>query len=98
VSISNLVVSNNLVVSGIPVQVVRKNIQNLHLSVCPPDGHIRVAVPSHMTDDNVRLAVISRLSWIRKQQANFEAQPRQSECEMVRVKAITCSVSAIAWR
>jgi len=83
VSISNLVISNNLVVSGIPVQVVRKNIQNLHLSVCPPDGHVRVAVPSHMTDDNVRLAVISRLSWIRKQQANFEAQPRQSECEMV---------------
>lgn len=36
-----------------------------------------------MTDDSVRLAVISRLSWIKKQQASFQAQPRQSEREMV---------------
>ncbi|MBD2068909.1 M48 family metallopeptidase [Leptolyngbya sp. FACHB-671] len=72
-----------MVVSGIPVQIIRKDIKNLHLSVCPPDGHVRVAVPTHMTDDNVRLAVVSRLSWIRKQQASFQAQPRQSEREMV---------------
>lgn len=72
-----------MVVSGIAVQVVRKPIKNLHLSVCPPDGRVRVAVPLHMTDDNVRLVVISRLSWIKKQQASFQAQPRQSEREMV---------------
>lgn len=42
-----------------------------------------MAAPLHMTDDNVRLAVISRLSWIKKQQASFQAQPRQSEREMV---------------
>lgn len=82
-SISNLVIDSSLVVSGIPVQVARKDIKNLHLSVCPPDGHVRVAVPMHMTDDNVRLAVISRLSWIKKQQVSFQAQPRQSEREMV---------------
>ena len=70
-------------VSGIPVQVMRKSIKNLHLSVCPPDGHVRLAVPLHMTDDNVRLAVVTRLSWIKKQQANFQAQPRQSEREIV---------------
>ena len=72
-----------MIVSGIPVQVVRKPIKNLHLSVYPPDGHVRVAVPLHMTDDNIRLAVISRLSWIKKHQARFQAQPRQSEREMV---------------
>ena len=82
-SISDFVIDTTLVVSGIPVQVVRKPIKNLHLSVCPPDGHVRLAVPLHMTDDNVRLAVITRLSWIKKQQANFQAQPRQSEREMV---------------
>jgi len=83
VSISDFVIDTTLVVSGIPVQVVRKAIKNLHLSVCPPDGHVRLAVPLHMTDDNVRLAVITRLSWIKKQQANFQAQPRQSEREIV---------------
>jgi predicted metal-dependent hydrolase len=86
-SISNLVIDANvhasLVVSGIPIQVVRKPIKNLHLSVCPPDGHVRLAVPLAMTDDNLRLAVITRLSWIKKQQANFQAQPRQSQREMV---------------
>lgn len=72
-----------MVVSGIPVQVLRKPIKNLHLSVCPPNGHVRLAVPLHMTDDNVRLAVITRLRWIKQQQASFQSQPRQSECEMV---------------
>ena len=72
-----------MIVSSIAVQVVRKPIKNLHLSVYPPDGHVRVAVPLHMTDDNIRLAVISRLNWIKKHQARFQAQPRQSEREMV---------------
>lgn len=82
-SISNLVKKQSMNVGGIPVQVVRKPIKNLHLSVCPPEGHVRVAVPLHVTDDNVRLAVISRLKWIKQQQTSFKAQPRQSAREMV---------------
>jgi len=68
-----------MTVSGIDVQVVRKNIKNLHLGVYPPNGHVRVAVPEHVTDDNVRLAIISRLSWIKKRQQGFKDQARQSE-------------------
>ena len=55
----------------------------MHLAVYPPDGRVRVAAPSHMSDDNIRLAVISKLSWIRKQQVAFKAQPRQSQREYV---------------
>ena len=65
------------------MQVVRKDIKNLHLGVYPPDGKVRVAVPKHITDENVRLAVVSKLAWIKKQQAKFAAQPRQSRREMV---------------
>ncbi|MFT6914780.1 MAG: putative metal-dependent hydrolase [Motiliproteus sp.] len=68
-----------ITVSGIDVQIVRKGIKNLHLGVYPPHGHVRVAVPEHITDDNIRLAVVSKLSWIKKQQQAFEDQPRQSE-------------------
>lgn len=75
--------SNTITVAGIPVRVVRKAIQNLHLGVYPPDGRVRVAVPLNTTDDNARLAVASRLSWIRKQQRSFQAQARQSEREML---------------
>ena len=74
---------STLTVSGISVQVVRKDIKNLHLAAYPPDGHVRVAVPEHVTDDNVRLAVISKLSWIKKQQQAFQDQPRQSERQYV---------------
>lgn len=73
----------NLTVSGIEVQVVRKDIKNVHLAVYPPNGRVRVAVPLHVTDDNVRLAVINKLGWIKKQQAVFLAQSRQSQREMV---------------
>jgi predicted metal-dependent hydrolase len=72
-----------LTVDGIKVQVVRKDIKNLHLAVYPPDGHVRVAVPNHVTDDNVRLAVVSKLSWIKKQQQDFKDQPRQSARQFI---------------
>ena len=70
-------------VSGVSVEIVRKDIKNLHLGVYPPNGRVRVAVPLRVSDDAVRLAVIGKLAWIKKQQAKFEAQPRQSEREMV---------------
>ncbi|MBA3704093.1 MAG: M48 family metallopeptidase [Rubrobacteraceae bacterium] len=70
-------------VSGIRVEVVRKPIKNLHLSVHPPDGHVRVSAPSHMDDEAVRLAVVSKLSWIRRHQKTFADQPRQSQREMI---------------
>jgi len=76
-------VKEMLTINGIDVQIVRKNIKNLHLAVYPPDGHVRVAVPEHVTDDNVRLAVVSKLSWIKKQQQDFKDQPRQSERKYV---------------
>lgn len=76
-------ITGTLTVSGIQVQVVRKAIKNVHLAVYPPNGRVRIAVPLHITDDNIRLAVISKLSWIKKQQAAFRAQERQSQREMV---------------
>lgn len=70
-------------VSGIPVEVVRKDIKNLHVGVYPPNGRVRVAAPLRMNDESVRLAVISRLGWIRKQQAGYERQERQSDREFI---------------
>jgi predicted metal-dependent hydrolase len=72
-----------LEVRGISVEVVRKDIKNLHLGVYPPRGRVRVAVPLHLDDEAVRLAVISRLAWIRRKQDGFAQQDRQSQREMV---------------
>ena len=72
-----------ITVSGLRVQVFRKGIKNLHLGVYPPHGRVRVAAPLRVSDDAVRLAVIGKLGWIKRQRAKFEAQPRQSAREMV---------------
>ena len=74
---------HKITVSGVPVEIVRKNIKNLHLGVYPPAGRVRVAAPLRVSNEAVRLAVVGKLGWIRRQQAKFELQPRQSAREMV---------------
>jgi len=75
--------SNHITVSGITVEVVRKAIKNLHLGVYPPNGRVRVAAPTAMSDEAIRLAVIGKLGWIRKRQTGFANQERQSPREYV---------------
>ncbi len=75
--------TSEITVSGVRVSIVRKAIKNLHLAVYPPHGRVRVAAPLAVSDEAVRLAVIGKLGWIKRQQARFESQPRQSEREMV---------------
>jgi predicted metal-dependent hydrolase len=70
-------------VNGFVVDVVRKDIKNLHLAVYPPNGRVRVAAPLRVNDDVVRLFTISKLTWIKHQQAKFEGQVRQSAREFV---------------
>jgi predicted metal-dependent hydrolase len=70
-------------VSGINVDVIRKDIKNLHIGVYPPNGRVRVAAPLIMDQGAIRLAVIQKLGWIKRQQEKFAAQPRQSQREMV---------------
>lgn len=72
-----------LTIRGLKVDVVRKDIKNLHLGVYPPNGRVRVAAPLHVSDDAVRLAVISKLAWIRRQREKFAHQHRQTEREAV---------------
>lgn len=73
-----------MVVGGISVDVLRKDIKNLHLGVYPPNGRVRVAAPLALTEDAIRLAVVDKLGWIKRQRASFASQPRQSAREMVR--------------
>lgn len=74
---------HQITVNGMIVDVVRKNIKNLHLGIYPPAGRIRVAAPLRVNDEAVRLFTLSRLAWIKRQQAKFAAQERQSAREYV---------------
>lgn len=70
-------------VSDLVIDVDRKDIKNIHLGVYPPDGRVRIAAPLRVNDEAVRLFAISKISWIKKHQANFKAQERQSKREFV---------------
>ena len=74
---------NTLHIGALTLQLHRKAIKHLHISVLPPDGKLRVAAPEHMTDTAIRMAVVLRIPWIRKQQNEFSKQARQSEREML---------------
>jgi predicted metal-dependent hydrolase len=61
----------------IAVDVVRKNIRNIHLSVHPPTGRVRIAAPERMSLDTVRVFAIAKLPWIKKQQRKLLEQERE---------------------
>ena len=66
---------STITVSDIKIHIIRKAIKNLHLSVNPPDGDVRMSVPLHISDENVRLAIVTRLGWIKQHRKNFQEQP-----------------------
>lgn len=65
------------------VDIERKKIKNMHLSVYPPEGRVHLSVPEHMTDWDISTFLFSKLCWIRKQFKEIETQPRQTEREFV---------------
>lgn len=70
-------------ISGIKIEVQKKNIKNLHLAVVPPDGMVRVSAPMHLSDESIAMFVRTKLGWIKKQQEKFAEQPRQTKREYV---------------
>ena len=67
-----------MTIRGIEVLVLRKKIKNLHLNVLPPNGAVRVSAPLNMNDDAIHTFLATRISWIKKQQAKFKGQERQT--------------------
>jgi predicted metal-dependent hydrolase len=70
-------------VRGINIDVVYKDIKNLHVGVYPPVGRVRVAAPHRLDEEHIRLAVIQRLPWIKRQRKQLQDATRQSPREMV---------------
>jgi predicted metal-dependent hydrolase len=65
----------------IAADVVKKDIKNIHLSVYPPAGRVRISAPLRMDLDTIRVFAISKLAWIRQQQRKMLAQERESARE-----------------
>jgi predicted metal-dependent hydrolase len=67
----------------IQVDVVLKDIKNVHLSVYPPTGKVRISAPSRMKLDTIRLYAISKLGWIKQQQRKLREQDREPPREFL---------------
>jgi predicted metal-dependent hydrolase len=67
----------------IAVDVVLKDIKNVHLSVHPPTGRVRISAPKRMRLDTIRVFAISKLAWIRQQQTKLRTQERETPREYV---------------
>lgn len=75
--------TGKIMMSDLEVQTVRKNIKNIHIGVYPPNGRVRVAAPLRTKDETIRLIVLSKIPWIRKQQDKFVRQEREAPREYV---------------
>ena len=68
-------------IGDISVDVEFKDIKNIHMSVYPPIGRVRIAAPAHMNIDTIRLYAIAKLDWIKKQQKKLQSQERETPRE-----------------
>ena len=62
----------------IVVDVIQKDIKNVHLSVYPPTGTVRISAPSHMSLETIRVFAISKLGWIKQEQKKLREQERET--------------------
>lgn len=74
---------HEIVIGGVPIDVFFKDIKNVHLSVHPPMGRVRVSAPEHMTIESIRLFAASKIGWIRKHQGKVRGQVRETPREYI---------------
>lgn len=72
-----------IALGNINIDVEQKDIKNIHLSVYPPDGRVRIAAPVKMDLDTIRVFAISKLDWIKKQRESLQGQERETPREYI---------------
>lgn len=73
--------TSQIELGDITVDVVLKDIKNVHLSVYPPTGRVRISAPKRMSLDTIRVFAISKLDWIKQQQTKLREQERETPRE-----------------
>lgn len=67
----------NLKLSDVEIKVTKKDIKNLHLSVTPPFGEVKISAPLRMDIESIRAYAITKLRWIRQERKKFLSQERE---------------------
>ncbi len=72
-----------ITVRNIKIDVIKKDIKNLHLAVYPPTGRVRIATPLETDEEQIRLFAVSKINWIKKYRKKFAEQKRETKREYV---------------
>jgi len=75
-------------INEIEIKVTKKAIKNMHLYVKPPDGHVEVSAPFGISDETIKMFVITKIGWIKRQKEKFDKQPRQTKREYISGEAL----------
>lgn len=75
--------SETIQIGELTIEYTRKDIKNVHLSVHPPDGHVTLVTQTTTNPDAARAYAISKLGWIREQQAKLQSQARETPREFI---------------
>lgn len=70
-------------ISGIPIEITKKKIKNINITVSPPDGRVSVSAPMRLSYADIEIFVRSKSAWIEKQHARFRARPEISPLQYV---------------
>ena len=62
---------------NINIDIIAKDIKNVHLAVLPPLGRVRISAPKRMNLEAIRMFAITKLSWIKRQQSKMLKQERE---------------------
>ena len=61
----------NVLISDVQIEIIKKDIKNMHLSVLPPDGKVRVSAPNNLSDESIIMFVKTKLGWIKSSKRNL---------------------------
>lgn len=70
-------------IAGIPIEITKKKVKNINISVSPPDGRVRVSVPARLSYADAEAFVRSKIDWIAKQRTRFRMRPEQAAPQYV---------------
>lgn len=73
--------------NGIGLEIIRKKIKNVYLSIHPPYGNVRISAPIKMDLETIKLFVLTKLNWIKKKQIKFSQQVREEPREYLHLES-----------
>lgn len=75
--------TEKITLGEIAIEVQRKDINNVHLSVHPPAGRVTLSAPRATRLEVARAYAISKLGWIREQQRRLAKQVRETPRQFI---------------